>query len=145
MADLVVSYLVQTPHGNPYGHRIWADGKAEGYQVSKPVRKGDGSFEYQSVEPGFYPIATLSAQQVESLKREVNASGLSDLEGDVRAKGASTTDAGSIEWQIAGEGGKRTIRIAPWPAADGEPLSSLVTLIQHIGETILAAQAEALK
>lgn len=141
MADLIVSYLVQSPTGAPYGHRIRSDGVAEGYQVSKPVRKTDGSFEYQAVHPDFYPVARLSPQQVEAVRGAVDAAGLPALPDNVRARGTSSTDAGSVEWQIHDGEGVRTIRVAPWPPANDEPTFALMTLILRIGEIILAAQA----
>jgi hypothetical protein len=143
MADLVVSYLVRNRTGSPFGHRIWSDGTAEGYQTSKPVRKADGTFEYQAVHPDFYPEARLSSQQVETIRSAVNAAGLPALPDNVRSRGTTNTDSGSAEWQIPGSSGVRTIQVAPWPPANDEPTFALMNLIHRIGETILAAQARA--
>jgi hypothetical protein len=137
MADLIVSYLVRNRTGTPYGHRIWSDGTAEGYQVAKPVRKPDGSLGYQAVTPDFYPIAHLSPKQVEAIRSGVAAAGLSGLPDSVSTRGTSSTDAGSAEWQIP----NRTIHIAPWPPANDEPTFTLMNLIHRIGKIILAAQS----
>jgi hypothetical protein len=141
MADLVVSYVVQSRTGTPYGHRIWSDGTAEGYQVSKPVRRPDGSFEYQSVHPDFYPVARLSAAQVEAVRSAVESSRLAGLPENVRSKGTNNSDADSIDWQLAGNDGVRTVHVAPWPPANDEPVAALTTLVQRIGAIILAAQS----
>ena len=143
MADLIVSYLVQSPTGTPFGHRILSDGTAEGYQVSKPVRKADGSFEYQAVTPGFYPVARLSSQQVEAVRKAVEGAGLPTMPDTVRARGTSSTDAGSAEWQIQIGGKARTIQVAPWPPASDEPVAALMNLVLRIGEIVLAAQSNA--
>jgi hypothetical protein len=141
MAELIVSYLVRSPTGAPYGQRILSDGTAEGYQVSKPVRKADGSFEYQAVTPDFYPVAHLSPQQLEAVKSAVAGSGLPTMPDNVHARGTSSSDAGSSEWQIQAGGKVRNIQVAPWPPASDEPTAALVTLIHRLGEIVLAAQA----
>ena len=141
MADLVVSYLVPSRTGAPYGHRVWADGNAESYQVSKPVRKPDGSFEYQSIHPDFYPVARLSPQQVEAVRSAVETSGLAAMPANIRTRGTGNSDPDNVEWQVAGEDGVRTIRVSPWPPANDEPEAALMTLINRIGEIILAAQS----
>lgn len=140
MADLIVSYLVRSPTGTPFGHRVWSDGKAEVYQTSEPKRQPDGSIEYEAVHPDFYPVAQLNAQYVEAIRSAVNTSGLSALPNNVRTRGTGNTDSGSAEWQFQDGGRVRTIQVAPWPPANDEPTVALMTLIHRIGETILAAQ-----
>lgn len=139
MADLVVSYLVRSRNGTDYGHRIWADGRAESYQTAKPVRMADGTFDYQAVHPDFYPVAQLSPAQVASARQAVAEAGLTELTDTVRSAGTGNSDPDTSEWQVKDGTTTRTIRVDPWPP-DGAA-SGLQTLVGRIGAIILAAQS----
>ena len=140
MPELIVSFVISSPHGKPYGYRIYDDGKAEQYRVSKLVKNASGTYEDQQVTPGWYPATTLSAAQIDSLRQAVDSSGLRDLPGQVDSPATRRVDVGAAAWEVMTSGGVRSIHIEHWPLA-GEAGSQLAALSAKIGGVVGEALA----
>jgi hypothetical protein len=140
MSELIVSYLVQSQHGKPHGQRIFADGKAEDYRVTRLVRAADGSYQDEQVTPGWYPVTDLNEAQIEAVKQAVEASGLPRLPSEISGKDSGSTAKREAEWQVTTDDGIRTIHVAPWPPG-GDTGQALFTLTQRLNEIVREALA----
>ncbi len=138
MADLIVSYLVKSQHSKPYGQRIYDNGKAEDYRISRLVKAADGSYQEQSVDPGWYPVTELSASQLEAVQQAVETSGLRDLPAHVSGDGKGSTANREAEWQVQAGGQTKTVHVAPWPPG-GDTGQALFNLTQRLSEIVREA------
>jgi hypothetical protein len=137
--ELVVSYLINMPTGDPFGHRVWSDGQTEGYRVREYKAQPDGSLVQEAVTPGWVPLVKLTHAQVESFRHLVSASGLLKLGAVVDAAGTRATNSGTAEWQASdSKGVVKTVKISRWPA--GDQFQGLQKLVSEIGKTILDTQ-----
>lgn len=140
MAELIVSYLVRSQHGKPYGQRIFDDGKAEDYRVSRLVKAADGSYKDEPVNPGWYPVTELSAAQVQRVRQAVETSGLRDLPAQVRGEDRHSTVSREAEWQVQAAGQTKTVQVTPWPPG-GDTGQALFNLTQRLSEIVREALA----
>jgi hypothetical protein len=134
MTQLIVSYLVTSQHGSPHGLRIFDDGKVEDYRISKKVKAADGTYQDQRVTPGWYPVVTFEAAQIKTVRQAVISSGLPDLPTHISGDKQQSTANREAEWQVAADGGLKTITIAPWPpgGATGQALFDLTRQLSDL-------------
>ena len=135
MSELIVSFVIRTQHGAPYGYRIYEDGKAEQYRVSKLVKNASGTYDDQPVTPGWYPATTLSAAQVESLRQAVDASALGSLPEHMPTTKAQPIDEDTAKWEVMTAHGVRSVTIDDWPPA-GDKGAGLLALSVKIGGVV---------
>ncbi|MBZ0303863.1 MAG: hypothetical protein K8J31_29265 [Anaerolineae bacterium] len=135
MAELLVSYVVKSHHGKPYGQRIFVDGQAEAYRVSKLVKGDDGSYKDEPVSPGWYPAVRLNADQVKTIEQAVAASGLRDLPSQVQGDTKRSTANREAQWEVMTADGIKTIAIVPWPPG-GDTGQALFDLSRRLGEIV---------
>ncbi|MAS34748.1 MAG: hypothetical protein CL610_12125 [Anaerolineaceae bacterium] len=134
MADLIISYLIKSQHGNPHGQRIDADGNTEDYRVSKKVKAADGTYKDERVTPGWYPVVTLSPEQVDAVQQAVEASGIRDMPAEITGDTSRSTANREAEWQVTTGGSIKTIQVTPWPPGgdSGQALFELSTQLSDI-------------
>jgi hypothetical protein len=135
MPELIVSYLVTSQHGSPYGQRIYDDGQAEDYRVSKMIKTADGSYQDQRVTPGWYPVVKLGAAQVKAVQQAVEASGLPEMPARITGDTSRSTANRSAELQVMTAEGIKTIQVAPW-LPGGEYGQALFELTKALGEIV---------
>jgi len=140
MPDLIISYFVQSPHGNPYGNRIYEDGKVESYRVSKLVKSASGAYQDEPVTPGWYPIAKLNETQLGAARQAVEASDVRHMPEKVIGNPGNTSDPAKGELQVRSDSGVRKITVEPW-FPGGETGQALFNLTRELNDLINAALA----
>lgn len=139
MPELLISFLAQSPHGAPYGQRIYADGTVESYRVSKLVKAATGAYQDQPMTPGWYPTTTLSDDQLVKAREAIEASGVREMPETITGANSST-DPASGEIEVMTDNGVRKITVTPWfPGGDvGQRLFNLVTQLNNLITQALA-------
>jgi len=142
MADLIVSYFIESPVSEPHGQRIWEDGKVENFRTSKYVKGSDGKYHDEPVVPDWYPIASLSPSQVEAVRQAVADSNLDNLPSHLLDR-AESSDLypETAEWKFLSQTNvQKTVKIDEW-APVGPTQGPLLRLVQRVGDIVSAAQS----
>jgi hypothetical protein len=105
------------------------------------VKADDGSYKDEPVRPGWYPVTTLNAAQVESVRQAVEASGLRDLPSHVSGDPHRSTANREAEWEVKTADGVKTITIVPWPPG-GAAGQALFDLSRRLGEIVNEALSQ---
>jgi hypothetical protein len=142
MAELIVSYLITSQHGNPIGRRFYDDGQVEDYRVSKLVKGADGTYKDERVTPGWYPMVKLSTADLKAVQQAVDASGADKMPVTIQGDPKRSTANRQAEWQIKTGGGLKQIRVTDWPAEDqaGQALMTLSSQLGDIASKAVAAR-----
>jgi hypothetical protein len=142
MADLIVSYYIESPVATPHGQRIWDDGKVENFRTSKYVKGSDGKYHDEPVVPDWYEVAILSQSQVDAVRQAVADSNLDQLPLRLAASGKSSDlYPEAATWQFMSEDdGQKTVEIEDWSPV-GPTQGPLLQLVQRLGEIVSVAQS----
>lgn len=136
MSDLIISYLIQSHHGNPHGFRVFEDGLVEAYQVSRTVKAPDGSFQEEMLTPDWYTLTTMNDDLLAELKEAVRESGIANMPTDLNDAGnVNSSKTSSAEWQVGMGDDLKTIHVKHW-VPDSSNGEALLELRSQIGETI---------
>jgi hypothetical protein len=141
MAQIVVSYYVETLRGSAFGQRVWDNGLVENYLGTRVIKSSDGSHQQVQVTPGWYAIAQLSGAQVSAVRHAAERAHLPELPEHIAPDAALNEHTGqSAQWQVLTEAGLKTITIEHW-APVGEVQGALRALIERMGQIVITAQS----
>ncbi|MBE2182270.1 MAG: hypothetical protein IAE89_02480 [Anaerolineae bacterium] len=134
MTDLLFSYLVRDSTSDPYGQRLYDDGKVESYRVSRLVKSASGAYQEQPVTPGWYPAATLNEDQLAQSRAAIEASGVRGMPAKVTGSANNTSDLASGEIEVMTGDGLHKMTVKPWyPGGDtGRRLFHLISQLNNL-------------
>ncbi len=136
MSDLMISYLIQDHHSDPYGFRVFADGLVEAYLVRRTIRAADGSFQDELLTPDWYTLTTMDDALLAELHKAVSESGIAKMPTELNDAGnANSSKMSSAEWQVGMGDNLKTIRVKHW-VPDSPNGKALLELLSQIGAII---------
>lgn len=134
MAQVLVSYLMNSRRSLPYGLRIWDDGRLESFDTTHETVDERGGVKSRQVQPGWYELGELNVKQLDQIKQAIAAIDFAAMPRVITTDDTLHSDPTASEWVIRTSTGPVNIKIPQWaPLPDGaEPLAKLVNVISHV-------------
>lgn len=134
MAELLVSYHMQGHNSEPYGIRVWEDGRAESFRTSRRVKDSSGQHVTERLPPDWYPLAELGEGALAEIQTAVENAHFEDMPAIIPAEQSLSSDYTQSEWHALTEDGPKAVvveRWAPLPEA-AQPLAELIAQLTKI-------------
>ena len=134
MAQILVSYLMNSRRSTPYGLRIWDDGRVESFDTSHETVDARGRVKTEAVQPGWYELGELNISQLDEIRKAVDAVNFDAMPRIIKTDDTLHADPTVSEWIAKTATGQVNVKVPQWaPLPPGaEPLAKLVTTITHI-------------
>lgn len=134
MAQILVSYFMNSRRSTPYGLRIWDDGRIESFDTSHETVDARGKIKTEAVTPGWYPLGEMSIDQLDEVRKAVDAVNFAAMPSVIKTEDTLHADPTVSEWVAKTPQGQVNVKVPQWaPLPPGaEPLAKLVTIITNI-------------